>query len=98
MEDYIYNFAGVVGAVCLAVGAIVLGSSRMRLLLARIWFWLGAAALAAIPITFGITTNKSLGTRLAVVGISGACLGALLYGLMHATSRGAIDVDSLDDH
>ena len=56
---------------------------------ALVWFFLAVLALVILPVTFCATGNYALSARLGIAGCSGAAIGMLLYGILHAMGRGA---------
>ena len=84
METYVYTYASLLPAAFYALGFIVLAVSQARRRLALTWFAFGTIALAVFPETFCVTTDYSVDIRLMVTGLSGAVIGVISYGIIHA--------------
>lgn len=75
--EYIYVLAGVLGALAIGVGRLVVTVSPLQIRHARIWFLASALPLFAVPVTFGMTEPNR------VVGLIGAALGAFFLALVY---------------
>jgi uncharacterized membrane protein len=83
LRDYILLYIAAYAATLVIGGTVVLAVNTKALRRARVWFALAIGALFLIPITFCATWDISTDSRIIVEAVSGALIGALLYGVLN---------------